>query len=338
MRKGFGEDEVAAWFTQNNFFPDVDKTDAEYCTNSMPLELQYLLEVAVRNGGTAGDEGQLNVVISRYVQERNAEYSALQTKFEQEYCTSQELLNSHINAIVWMELGVSLYRTGSYLLNQHFMFVEDVIHCTTPIVERFLTDRYKESYHSIFNAVAQMIFKAPLSEFGADTKGRTFERYVISKFVEEKGIHVTASVIDTTKAVTDWEQKEIHISGCKIVRFPKNGISKKVDWTKPAMIIPASPNYPDADVMFFTPEDNFLLVCQFTVTEPFTKHSRNFFEMQTSGNLSAKWVEESKKQIKQMQMLWISTNVTATAYDNDWVVTSTQLEAKYPDLIGFDLA
>ncbi len=162
MRKGFDEDEVAAWFKQNNFFPAVDKTDAEYWTNSMPylstlfhslfsflilldhlrLELQYLLEVAVRNGGTEGDEEQLNVVISRYFNERNAEYSVLQTKFEQEYCTSQELRNSHISAIVWMELGVSWYRTGySYLLNQHFMFEEDVIYCTTPVVEKFLTDR-----------------------------------------------------------------------------------------------------------------------------------------------------------------------------------------------------
>ncbi len=103
------------------------------------------------------------------------------------------------------------------------------------------------------------------------------------------------------------------------------------------MIIPESPNYPDTNVMFFDPKDNFLLVCQFTVTEPFTNHSRNFFEMKTSGNLSVQWVEESKKQIKRMQMLWISTNITATAYDKDWVVTSTQLEAKYPDLMGFNL-
>lgn len=119
------------------------------------------------------------------------------------------------------------------------------------------------------------------------------------------------------------------------MHFPHNKTTNRVVWTNPTIIVPDSSNYLDTDLMIFDPKDGLFLVCQFTITDPFTKHSRNFFEMKNSINLSAAWKMESDNKIKTMQMLWFSINKNATTYDNDWVIPSTYLESKYVELRGF---
>lgn len=120
-----------------------------------------------------------------------------------------------------------------------------------------------------------------------------------------------------------------------MVHFLKNGVTSKVNWTRPTIIVPDSPNYPDTDVMVFDPTNGLLVVCQFTVQDPFTNHSRNFFEMKASMNLSAAWEHVSGGAIKKTTMLWITTNKNAARYNNDLVVTSAELEARYAELRGF---
>jgi hypothetical protein len=62
-----------------------------------------------------------------------------------------------------------------------------------------------------------------------------------------------------------------------VYHFHGNKATSKVDWTKPAIIIPDLPNYPDVDVFLFRPDDGLFVAGQFTVKNPFTNHSRNFF-------------------------------------------------------------
>lgn len=158
MNKGFDKDELAAWFKQEDFFPAVkDKSDVKYWTNSWPYPLQFALisyyfddsytraelsaSGARDNGGISGDATALDRVVSLYTETRNIENNTLQIHFEDQFCKTQANLEAHINAIVWMELGVERCRGQSYILNQQFMFSDNVIKSITPLVQQFLVDR-----------------------------------------------------------------------------------------------------------------------------------------------------------------------------------------------------
>jgi hypothetical protein len=169
MNMGFNEEELNAWFKHEGFFPAVDdKADIVYWTNSMPyllhapflpsflspniffliflpLELSLLLKVACDNGGILGDETVLNQVIALYTTERNQEYTALQMHFENEFCKTDADMQTHINTLVWMNLGVS-WPHGTYImLNQQFMFLDkDKVKAITPHVQKNLIHRYEK--------------------------------------------------------------------------------------------------------------------------------------------------------------------------------------------------
>ena len=107
------------------------------------LEMRFLLEVARKNGGTSGDNTALDTAIANYIALRNAEYNILQIHFEKIFCATAADLNAHVNAIVWMELGVENYGLGRpNVLNKQFMFEDKgVVKAVTPLVRQILVDR-----------------------------------------------------------------------------------------------------------------------------------------------------------------------------------------------------
>ena len=79
------------------------------------------------------------------------------------------------------------------------------------------------------------------------------------------------------KNTNNWTKLELNVPDCQVVHFHGMNQTNKVDWTKSAIIISDEPQYPNIDVLIFHASDGLLLACQVTVTDPFTKHSRNFF-------------------------------------------------------------
>lgn len=210
-----------------------------------------------------------------------------------------------------------------------------VFRAITPIAYGVLVDRFAE-FSREFDIAATLVMKASLEDFTADAKGRTFERFVLHKWEQDKAIQTTAFIVNPATDPNLWERKEIDISGCNVVHFTGNKATKKVDWENPALIIPMSSNYPDVDAFFFNPVDGLFLACQFTVSNPFTKHSRNFFDIRDF-NAEALWRNLSGDKIKTVRMLWVTTNKNAKDYKNDWVTTHMELGGRYPALQGFVL-
>jgi hypothetical protein len=108
------------------------------------------------------------------------------------------------------------------------------------------------------------------------------------------------------------------------MHFAGNRATKKVDLESPALIIPVSSNYPNVDIFFFNPVDRLFLACQFTILNPFTKHSQNFFDIRDF-NTETLWRHLSGDKIKTVRMLWVTTNKNAKDYKNNWVTTHTEL-------------
>jgi len=282
----------------------------------------------------------LQKVLDQYTNDRERTLLEQQQKFESEYFKAPEDKDAHIRAVVWMSLGISgnTDKGAAKLLNLQLMYVDDgVVKATTPLARRLLLSRHNKEFETIFNTTASQVFKASLDEFSADTKGRTYERYVIRQLEAEKSIHVKAAVIDTTQPPAAWATVAIDISNCQVIHFLGNKTNASVAWNSSAIIVPDSPNYPDVDVMIFNPSQGGLCVAaQFTVTVPL-KHSRNFFELKDGGVLSDLWTLKSKGAIKLIRMLWmtVTKDIRDAKFNGDLVITAAELEAQFSELRGF---
>jgi len=335
MNHGFTEEEFKSWVTTNTFFIDQEMNEVEYWTSRVPYELRLLLEAKQKLPSTA----TLGEVTKDYLDKRTAQLNAQQEKFYREQLKGDERLqDTAIKSVVCMKLGLSapLY----VKINQQLMFIEnDRIYPTTPRAEEVLTDFWDVSLTDALEKTIELIFSAPLSNFTADTKGRT-------QFLE-----IAIQKIDTTTE-KDWREShpiKLYVKDLIPLRFGGNSLPPKgkVDWTKPTLFIPTNCNYPNVDLLIWKPSTEELFPIQVTVRNPVSGHEKKFFEM-NSHMPSEDWKlrandELGKKDIGKkngdksitIKFLWIASNDSVDATMNDQYFASVDsLSTTYFPLVS----
>eukprot|EP00026_Physarum_polycephalum_P004737 Phypoly_transcript_04760.p1 GENE.Phypoly_transcript_04760~~Phypoly_transcript_04760.p1 ORF type:complete len:650 (-),score=82.11 Phypoly_transcript_04760:159-1943(-) len=326
VNQGYTKTEFEAWAKKEQFFPSVELSDVEYWTNSMPLELEILLQTSKSHVGT--DATALCAVLADYRSARRLEFHNLQQKFEEECCSNTNNMDALRQAIVWMSLGVRNPYTIETKINPELMFKDEkgIFRAITPIVYEVLTNRNRfPEFSEDFDVAATLVMKAPLHEFPVDAKRRAFEKFVLRKWEQDQAIKTTAFIINPDIDPDLWARIEIDISDCTVCHFTGNN-PQSLDWERPALLIP-EPSHDPKGAFFFDPANGLLLVCQFAIFE--TK------DIEMDLNFDLFWKDRSGNKIKTIQRLWVSTNKSANSYKGDLVTTHAELSLRFPALRGF---
>jgi hypothetical protein len=336
MNHGFTDDEFLSWINANSFFPgDPALEYVKQRTACIPYELRLLLDARM---GLSTDTDLLRVM-EYYESKRTTQLGAQQRVFYEEFIKGDPtVVQNATRAVVWMELGLST-SCKAFPLNQQLMYQElERIYPITPLAREILIDFWQATFTPDLKVVTEMVFRAPLSQFTADTKGRVLEKYIIHQLEQLKYIDLNMAKIDAS--ITDlsqWQTKRLKIHNLiTSIHFLGPTTPPKpleLNWKLPILFVPDLCNYPDIDFFLWDPATATLLAVQITVLKPLSKHPNKFFELHGSRGVPADlWKLYSKDVIKNTEFLWIAADTSVcTTFNRQYLVTLDQLpEEAFP--------
>lgn len=336
INHGFTNREFQEWVQQNKFFTKEDLHDVEYWTSCIPYELKLLLDAKLVMKPTA----TLEEVLEKYKQDRYKQLLAQQQVFYDEHVRNQKDEENALNAVTLMMLDISTSTYDQFVkLNQQLMFLEsNCIYPITPLAKKVLISFWKE-LDSKMDKLTQLVFQSPVSEVSVDVKGRTLEKYIQHQIAKHKKIEWKIYKIDSEVKPSDWKREKISLADFSVIYFDGNKLPGKVNWMSPTLFIPTSPNYPDVDLFLWAPISKTLYPVQITLVDPISKHSRNFFEMKSTGQPDQLWIAKSNGAIHHIHFIWLGTNVNISSKLNrDYLLTLQDLDEHIFPLLKYLVA
>jgi hypothetical protein len=270
-----------------------------------------------QHGGTIDD----------YKIARMQELQNQQRAFCKEYvCTTEDTQHAQ-NAVVLMELGLSV-GGAVVLLNQQQMFQKgDYIHSITPLANTVMVNYWQESLPLAIITKSRHVFLHPEAYKRAE-RGYALEGLILNTFKRNASFQIPLQQLTSSKLVDknyvlEWTLLiPLKIPGYRICYYPTNNPPPSKFFEKEIIIfIPYNSNYPDLDFVIWDGIKRVLWAFQITIENPISKHSNNIHVVKDNEAVShsSKWCTNCNISSDFFRFCWIGTNRDVESDPNPYV-------------------
>jgi len=260
--------------------------------------------------------------------------------FCKEFVITDEDAQHAKDAVVLMELRLSVLDTAT-LLNQQQMFMEDDhVYAITPLARLVLQNYWQESLPLALITKARHVFTHP-EAYKSVERGHALEGFILNTLMRISPFQIPLQLCVVKEPEPDIYEVEwkncspLQLSSYKICHFPTNKPPPKEYFSREVLIfIPYNSNYPDLDFAIWDGITRKIWAFQVTVDNPITDHSNKIHVIRENTTIShsSQWCENIGISQKEFNFCWIGTNKNinarpeqynehyfATLRDNDWI-------------------